>query len=196
MEGEIKTTPMKGFICSLAISCSLISCNAVTGLNYQDYTHLSENKQEVDMSKYVYYVDSIPYDSDHFVILSQQQKQWHFYVHEAFLTKNKKIKDNCLCAGKYSIMEFSTIYAFGEEYGFARFEESSSKPSDCFYTISELNDGWSVLSFKSKPSYLRLYLIRGDFLTFMRQAVFDGDGWIYNMNNKESYYKVVVPVWK
>ena len=76
---------------------------------------------------------------------------------------------------------------FNDEHFPKKFEESRTS----------INDEWTVLHFQQPPTFLKVYLIKGNvYDTRFGSAVIDAAFATYNFPDMNAFYKVVVPVWK
>lgn len=171
----------------------LTSCKTPQRLSDNEYLHLICNKQEVDSTKYIYLVDTISFDSVNFCLLAKEREHKGFYVHKSFLTKHKTIKDKDIINENYPIFLWDLIGYEG--YGCAIFYDYNSGVPNNYKNVA-ISDGWIVKEMKVKPSFMRVYMMRGDFLLLLFCKI---DGPYYGPFrfpiNKKTYYKVLVPAW-
>lgn len=188
---------MRNFLYFIAPFFLFTSCITYSWLNDKECDNLSNTKRESDMSQYIYLVDTISYDSINFCILNRSGfLNGNYYVQKSFLINRKKIREKDIINSNYPIFLFYFWHDI-DEYGCKIFEDYNSNEPVDLYQQYAVNDEWIVFNMKLKPSFLRVYMIRGDFLKFLHQYIWDsGPFYDFKCCNKHAYYKVVVPAWK
>lgn len=201
---------LKNLFALLFVLC-LYSCSHYFHQTYDEYRYICDNRKTQEGIRFVYLVDSIPFDTVNFQVIYKHTISYKlFYVSKDFVRKHhKKIKEKDVLKEKYPIFTPGFAKWVDNNTEFRRKEpyikqainkdyfEDEYFPDNFEESLTPINDEWVVRHFHQPPTFLKVYLIRGDvYDTLFGTAVIDASFPMYRFPDMNAFYKVVVPVWK
>lgn len=200
---------LKKLFALLFVLC-IYSCYDWFPQTHDEYRYIVDNRKTHEGIRFVYLVDSIPFDTVNFQVIYKHTIPYMlFYVSKDFIKKHhKKIKEKDVFKEDFPI--FTPGFAKRVDGNRFKGEEPYIKqainkeyfndehfPDNFKESRTPINDEWVVRHFHQPPTFLKVYLIRGDvYDTRFGSAVIDADFPMYRFPDMNAFYKVVVPVWK
>lgn len=161
-------------------------------------------------TKNLYVVDSIPYDPQKHVIIVKKQgkpmayeKDEHrklgflrFIVSDDFYNYNTDFSTKSIMAdGNNALLIAQLSDVSSRDWHFSFADEDWRNMEFDYKLVAKGKDTISVSTFKTNPSFFRVYLVKGGYLNRLYNHVMDGYNTYWDFPTQEAFYKVFVPVW-
>lgn len=188
---------MKRYRLCIVIVCATLlvsSCKTWMDVMYKDYNVCTDLEiyHNMDWSKNFYVVDSIPFDTTNYqVIYNEKAGLQYFYVSKKYLESHQKYDDYTLLKAKFSILQFCLSW---DNYQREEQKDEIAPSFEPFYGTTN-DPSWQTFHFSDPPTFLRVYIVRGDCFNFGTRMGLDTYKRAYHFPQTRANYKVVVPVW-
>ncbi len=185
----------KILILAMSILCAY-SCTSTWFFEqtYEEYRAIIDNDTLPDGTRYIYVVDTIPFDTVNYCVVRSKIGNQYYYLSKEYLKNHKVITNED--ALKERQLLYRSDFSWRADSKIGKTFNDEEFPSGNKSILIPYNDDWSIVHYKNEPKFLRVYMIRGDvFNTIWGTAVIDMPFRTFPFPDMNAYYKVVTPIW-
>lgn len=186
-----------GFIVIMCLC--ILSCNEKYTMPYKDIDRIIHTYKNVDGTRNFHLVDSIPFDSSKFVVVSTKEYTKYFFVSKDYLKEHKQIRDKEVFDSNFGVFQVDFASWTDRKYfGYYHKDEAYHSGAYTFCPLGGNYQGWDKVYFNIPPAFFRVYLARGEeYNVLYGMTTIDGPSHRpYFFPDRKGYYKIYVPVWK